>query len=247
MPKVEELRGTADEVVVKAPSAVITSETQAQINRIQAALEKELMQAATAVEEATIGVGPVIPGLVWNLMSFGPIRIAGVQGPGAPPNRPNKVLSPGNVCVIFGISWAPNPLTQGYLAAQGYTASCSIRNMTTMTPTALTAPIVKAPGPDPVLGLNVLFRVLPFVFVAPPVPAGAGAGTAPHLFEFDFTIDIEGPAAPGFEAAGYANWHFDPDSALAMPGPLGLPGVPAQPAQWRNGMSGRFMVHAFPG
>lgn len=234
----------ADELVFKATGAEVSPEIMAQIDRIQVSLEKELNAAAASIEEAMPSVAAP-PSFLWNLLSYGPIRLGG-----APPSRPNKVIASGTPCVIYGISYAPG-FTAGWFVGKDYTARCSIRNMTTM------APLAQLPAIAPAIDLGALFRVHRFFFVAPPVPAGAAA---PHLFEFDYTIDMQRePGAPtsfAVDGAGYANWHFDPDSAIGVPaGGLFLPpvggvggavvtsGVPAQPAQWRNGMSGRFLVN----
>lgn len=219
--------------------------------------------AAVSLEEAGFGGLATPEPLLWDLATYGPIQFApGIGGP----SNPNKVIQEGHWAGIVGISVAGNAVTAAHLAGKDFIGRFSFLNVTNAT-SGLAPGTVADLSPFPpsthvydsagalLVPLN-RFSADPFhMFVFYFQPA-LSVGSEADLYDVNFTIDISFPGAPG---AGFANWHYDPDSATGITGPITIPGVrdpvlpsttlptvPPTAAMWRNAISGRFMVNRFP-
>lgn len=247
--------------VAPPPISPMEAEVKARVeafgNELEAAaaIKREREKAEAKPE---LGGGPAIAPapFIWNAVTAGPFLLSGPNAPPAPLVRPNRLVASGSLILIYGIAYAANADTVFALNAKEYVARFESCNMSTMTP----GPSATLAGPafefgvtnftfpagvfvTPATGEFHVFYWLTSAFTAP-----GGPGTAPHLYDINFTIDVKPTGVPlvASAIAAFAEWHWDPDSSLATPNPIGLPVTPGTADGWRYGTSNRIGVYPFP-
>ncbi len=207
----------------------VSARVTARVRSLEKALLDSVAQITAQKQAGTEEAELIFPPLLWNLATYGPIQL----GPpaGNSPFDVNKVIQTGQLAAMIGISYgAPYtaPPSNMYLAGKLQRARFTSVRLT------------GAVGAGPAMAFPVTpFTVAPFHFYVWLFTPIVTPGSEGDLYDVNFDIDISTPFVPG---GGFANFHFDPDSAIGIP--IGVPGTGPQ---WRNAISGRFMVNNFPG
>lgn len=212
--------------------AEVQSRVKSFVDSYVAKLQAKTETLIQRVEEAkaapkTEAADPVTPGgyQYWNILSLGPFQALGPLGP----YRPTKIIAAGELAWMTAIVWI-NPLpgpggsvsgTQ-YLGSRPWRLRFETINLSTVSNGPDMTFVGNFSGPAPVLLARTWFFV----------PGDPGIN--PNLYETNVTIDITDPGQP---AAGFANWHFDPDQE---PGFLIFPTV--NPT-WQHDIPARYLVY----
>jgi len=195
--------------------------------------EKKLTAAKTpkpAAADSVLSSGY----MYWNVLTDGPY-----QDFVDAPYRPSKVIAWGEWAVLWAGIWI-NPLTSdggGFsgttvLGTRKYNAYFESINLTNVTDGPDLHIADTFTGPAPVI------TWLPWYFGPDSFP---DPGPRPHLYEVNFTIDIEDLGQP---LAAFNTWHYDPDFESAFSGfePF-VPPVPYLGPLLQHDRPARFLVY----
>ncbi len=179
----------------------------------------------------TEAAGPTLPGgyQYWNVMSLGPFQAVGPVGP----YRPSKIIAAGELAwMAAAVAINPVPGPGGSLPGTTVLGSRPWRirfesiNLSTVSNGPDATFTGTFSGPAPILLVRTWFFV----------PGDPGIN--PNLYETNVTIDITDPAQP---FAGFATWHYDPDTEPSFLTPVGQ--VPTIPPRLQHDIPARYLVY----
>jgi hypothetical protein len=224
--KTEVIRAPQEEVVIGAEEE-IDPEVQSMMDALEAQVSEKIeaynkrlasLEAATAVHPAGYQT--------WNCLLMGPFQNLGTP---LNPNRPQKVIAGGRPAYMSAAVW----VNQAPPSVGGFPASIILggRDYNLRFETVDLTAVVRGPS-----------RTYPKTFASPAVQLNwqtweftpPDPGPTPHIYEVNLTMDVTLSNQP---FAGFATWHFDPDSEL----PFHI--FPGQPAGWAFERPARFLVY----